>query len=434
MNQESSKHDTGMTRSIERVHEALREGCRVTTDSRDTREGDIFIALPGERHDGNTFAGEAIERGARLAVVNETAGKGERFVTVPDTTRFLQLLARHNRRYLGIPILAITGTNGKTTTKELCRAILSRKFNTVATRGNLNNHIGVPLTILDMNASTSLGIVEMGANHPGEIKVSCDIAGPTHGMITNIGVAHLEGFGSRERIIDAKGELYDFIRTRGGTLFVNARDELLSRLSRGIPTITYGGEVTGQYPFLSCDAGTPARRLHARTRLVGDYNLDNVAAAIAVGTCFDVDPIEITRAIEEYVPSNMRSQLVETARNTIVADAYNANPTSARAAITHFAGMPGKNKTIILGEMLELGERSIEEHDGLLRWIAGVCPCSLLLVGRSFEPLKKGYPRARWFPDARALASYLRRVPLDSSLVLLKGSRGNKLEQLIEYL
>ncbi|MDR2414448.1 MAG: UDP-N-acetylmuramoyl-tripeptide--D-alanyl-D-alanine ligase [Odoribacteraceae bacterium] len=427
----NTRNDQG---NIERVHAALIEGSRVITDSREAREGDIFIALEGERHDGNRFAGEALARGARLVVVNERAGEGERRVVARDTLRFLQQLASHHRRYLGIPVLAITGTNGKTTTKELCNAALSRAFNTVATRGNLNNHIGVPLTLLEMTVSTRVGIVEMGANHPGEIAALCLLAAPDFGIITNIGDAHLEGFGSRENIARAKGELYDFIRARGGTLFVNERDERLARMASGIPSVRYSGQVTGLYPYLTCDASTSLGSLSTRTRLTGGYNADNVAAAVAVGLYFGADPLATRQAIEEYCPSNLRSQLLRGARNTVVLDAYNANPSSMRAAIAHFAGMPGENKLLVLGEMLELGEHAGREHAALLEWIAVHCPCRALLVGEAFAGAGNGYPLARCFPDTSALVDHLRREPLSSSLVLVKGSRGNKLEQIIEYL
>jgi UDP-N-acetylmuramoyl-tripeptide--D-alanyl-D-alanine ligase len=415
---------------IEKVHEAVVEGSRVSTDSREVGEGDVFIALEGERFDGNRFAEEALEKGARWVVTRE--GDGERRVGVGDTTRFLQQLAARHRRYLGIPVLAITGTNGKTTTKELCHAVLSRVFPTVATRGNLNNHIGVPLTLLEMNAETRIGIVEMGANHPGEIAASCILASPELGVITNIGDAHLEGFGSRENIIRAKGELYDYLRERGGMVFVNERDELLTRLSAGIPSARYSGAVVDRYPYLTCEVPAPGGTLAIHTRLVGGYNLDNVAAAMAVGLYFGVDPSVARDAIESYTPSNLRSQLVRGARNTIILDAYNANPSSMREAIGHFAGMPGDNKLLVLGEMLELGGRSEHEHEALLEWIAVACPCRVLLVGHSFEGPGNNSTFARWFPDAEALIEELRRV--DSCLVLVKGSRGNKLEQVIEYL
>jgi UDP-N-acetylmuramoyl-tripeptide--D-alanyl-D-alanine ligase len=381
------------------------------------------------------------ERGVEEGAVDDGAVEGERRVVVRDTLLFLQQLARHHRRRLGIPILGITGTNGKTTTKELCHAVLSRAFNTAATRGNLNNHIGVPLTLLSMGPSTRLGIVEMGANHPGEIRALCAIAGPDHGIITNIGEAHLEGFGSREAIIRAKNELYDFIRDRGGTLFVNGRDALLARLSRGIPSVTYGGEgcfasgeVKQLYPYLTCDMNTPRGHLYIRTRLIGGYNLDNVMAAVAVGLHFGVDPLLIREAIEGYTPSNLRSQLLQSGSNTIILDAYNANPSSMRVAIDHFAGMPGENKLLILGEMRELGDQSERAHADLLAWIEAAGLHRVILVGQSFETLKNNHTFARWFQDTGALMEFLKQHPVHSSLILIKGSRGNKLEHVVEYL
>jgi UDP-N-acetylmuramoyl-tripeptide--D-alanyl-D-alanine ligase len=426
---------------IEKVYASFAGGCRVVTDSREVKEGDIFIALKGEHHDGNLFAGMAIERGARHVVTEAAGDSGDRWVTVPDPLLFLQRLARHHRRQLGLPVLGITGTNGKTTTKELCRAVLSRKFETAATRGNLNNHIGVPLTLLEMTASTRFGIVEMGANHPGEIATLCAIAEPDYGLITNIGQAHMEGFGSRENIIRAKNELYDFIREHGGTLFVNGADELLARLSRGCNAVIYGGEeglARGKarelYPYLTCDLCLPGGCFHARTRLVGGYNLDNVLAAVAVGLHLGVDPRDAVEAIEAYAPANARSQLLQGKRNTIILDAYNANPSSMNAAITHFAGMPGENKLLVLGEMLELGDHAAAAHDELLARVDALGLHRVILVGRSFESLQNKYTFARRFRDTGELADFLRRHPVHSSLVLVKGSRGNKLEQIIEYL
>lgn len=434
--------------TIKRIYEAFCRGGRITTDSRDIQAGDIFIALKGESHDGNTFAEKAIASGAAYAIVDEAEhADGTRRLLVPDGLQFLQQLARHHRRQLKIPILGITGTNGKTTTKELCHAVLSKKYRTTATKGNLNNHIGVPLTLLSMTAETQFGIVEMGANHPGEIQTLCDIAEPDYGIITNIGSAHLEGFGNQENIVRTKRALYEAVNARHGTLFVNGRDALLTaqtaelhpRLQARI--VTYGtdscfanGEIAQSVPFLVFTLKTSKGHLYVRTKLIGGYNFDNAMAATAVGLYFDIDPLDIQAAIEGYSPSNMRSQLLKTTRNTVILDAYNANPSSMAVAIENFGEIRHPRKIIIAGEMRELGADTANAHRKVLEQIKRLAIPQTFTVGKAFKAVAEDFPGVTRFEDTDALVCFLKQHPVSDAFLLVKGSRGNKLEQIIEYL
>lgn len=428
--------------TITTVYKIFSEGGCIRTDSREVKNGDVFIALKGENYNGNAFAEKALEQGASLAVIDDNAYAGDkRCLPVPDTLQFLQQLARYHRRRLGIPIIGITGTNGKTTTKELCHAVLSQKFKTVATQGNYNNHIGVPLTLLSMNQTTEIGIVEMGANHPGEIKTLCDIAEPDYGIITNIGYAHLEGFGSYENIIKTKTELYEAVKNRRGTLFVHASDELLMQQAGNQSKVTYGhsgcfanGEIMQTVPYLVFVLKSLKGHLYVKTKLIGGYNFDNTMAASAVGLYFHIDLLQIKEAIENYTPSNLRSQLLKTNRNTIILDAYNANPSSMKAAILNFAEMKGKNKLLIIGEMRELGALSEQAHSQLLDLISEKQFPKVILVGENFEMLTNKYTFTTYFKDTEDLIAYMKSLPITDSFILIKGSRGNKLERIVEYL
>lgn len=416
-------------------------GHRVTTDSRQIQKGDVFIALKGENFDGNRYAAEAIQKGAVYSVIDNPDYETEQCLLVQDTLVFLQKLARYHRRQLGIPILGITGTNGKTTTKELCHAVLSRKYKTFATQGNFNNHIGVPLTLLSMDETTEFGIVEMGANHPGEIKTLCDIAEPDYGIITNIGQAHLEGFGTPENIIATKRALYEHVFHKNGKVFVNASDDLLMRLSQGHDRSTYGkdgdllsGEIKQTSPYLVYSIIAPKGQLYIKTHLVGGYNFDNAMAASAVGIHFGIDPLEIQAAIENYHPSNLRSQLLRTASNTVILDAYNANPSSMRVAISNFKEMPGDRKILILGEMLELGAASRQAHEELLKLASDGRFHKIFLIGNNFEHCSDNYNFITWFKDTEALIESLKHDKPEQAFILVKGSRGNRLERIVEYL
>jgi UDP-N-acetylmuramoyl-tripeptide--D-alanyl-D-alanine ligase len=350
-------------------------------------------------------------------------------------------LAHYHRQQLHIPILGITGTNGKTTTKELCHAVLSKKFKTFATQGNFNNHIGVPLTLLSMDETTEFGIVEMGANHPGEIKTLCEIADPDFGIITNIGHAHLEGFGSYENIIATKKALYDYLLPKNGPVFVNTGDPLLMQLSRDHKRYTYGqegdllkGEIKQTVPYLVYSLKTRKGDLYVKTHLVGGYNFDNAMAASAIGMHFGIDPLDIQTAIENYRPSNLRSQLIRSGRNTIILDAYNANPSSMRASVGNFCEMPGEHKVVILGEMLELGTENAAAHEEIVRLTQQGNFDRIFLIGNNFEHCADKCNFITWFKDTESFMEYLKSHPLNDSFIFIKGSRGNKLERIVEYL
>ena len=428
--------------NLENLYHQYIQGHRITTDSRTIHEGDVFIALKGENFNGNNFALQAIEAGASISVSDdETYRNHPKCVWVPDTLRFLQDIATYHRHRLGIPILGITGTNGKTTTKELCNAVLSMKYKTFATQGNFNNHIGVPLTLLSMDESTQFGIVEMGANHPGEIKALCEIADPDYGIITNIGEAHLEGFGSYENIIATKKQLYDHIRAKNGKLFINAEDSLLMELSEGIEKSTYGkngstlkGEIKQSIPFLVYTLRTLKGDLYIRTHLIGGYNFENAMAASCLGIEMGISPLEIQKAIESYQPSNLRSQLIKTSRNTIILDAYNANPSSMKAALNNFKEFRADNKMLILGEMRELGENSVQAHEEIFNLTQNGNFTQIILVGDNFEHYGNSSNFIRHFSTTDELIIWLKEEKIKEACILVKGSRGNKLERIVEYL
>ncbi len=432
---------------IEQIYKIFCQKGRVTTDSRDIQPGDIFIALKGKNHNGNIFAKQAINQGAACAIVDEEEyADGQKCILVPDCLQFLQQLAHHHRKQLNIPILGITGTNGKTTTKELCLAVISQKYKTIATQGNLNNHIGVPLTLLSMPRDTEFGIVEMGANHPGEIKALCDIVEPNLGIITNIGCAHIEGFGSQENIIQTKRALYDAVNRCQGTLFVNGEDNLLMGLTTEpsfskTKIVTYGtqdcftnGEIAQSVPYLVYTLKTRKGHLYIRTKLIGEYNFPNAMAASALGLYFQIDPLSIQSAIENYKPSNMRSQLLKTEKNTVILDAYNANPSSMKVAIDNFGKIQEPHKIIIAGEMKELGDITTSAHRQILQQIKDTNITRAFVVGKVFEGLVHDFPNAMYFEDTDTLAHYLQTNPISSSFILVKGSRGNQLEKIIQYL
>ncbi len=369
----------------------------VTTDSRKVTPGCVFVALKGEHFDGNAFVEQAKAEGAEYVICGENALKE------------LQDLARAWRRALGLPILGITGTNGKTTTKELCAAVLSTKYNLYYTQGNLNNQLGVPLTLLSITSAHEMAIVEMGASHPGDIKELVDIAEPDFGLITNVGKAHLQGFGSFEGVMATKAELYDYLRTHGGYCFRNTDNPYLAQMAGDLKTVAYQ---TGMMP--------------EGTHLVGAYNAENISAAICVGKHFGISEEEALAAIRAYVPSNNRSQFMQTERNALVVDAYNANPTSMQAAINAFKG-----NCYILGAMRELGDYSHLEHQNIVNMLLERKADKVLLVGEEYKQTTAPYPI---FDDVEALCEYLQKEPLIGYHVLLKGSRSNQLEKVIPLL
>lgn len=421
---------------------SLVQGHRVTTDTRNIATGDVFFALKGENFDGNTFAKQAIEAGACMAIIdNPEYAELPRTLLVENTLHTLQQVAAYHRHILGIPIIGITGTNGKTTTKELCHAVLSQKFNTVATKGNLNNHIGVPLTLLSMDSTTQLGIVEMGANHPGEIEFLCNIADPDFGLITNIGEAHIEGFGSKQAIIETKTALYRHVAAKGGKVFVNSTDQLLIEQASGIEQETYGdtgtiakGQLMQSIPSMVLDLHTPHGHRYIKTNLIGGYNYHNAMAAAALGRYFEINDDKIVAAIEQYTPGNMRSQLIKSESNTIVLDAYNANPTSMNVAVSNFANIQNPKKIVILGEMRELGHREADAHAELVNLVLEQDFHKIYFVGKPFEIHKDRASNIIWSANTDTLIELLKIEKPENSIIFVKGSRGNRLERIVEYL
>ena len=407
-------------KTIERLYEVFCASKGVQTDSRKVQEGEIFFALRGDNFDGNRYAAAALEKGAVAAVVDdESVATDERYVVVHDVLTALQELAHHHRTRLTIPFLAITGTNGKTTTKELTAAVLSKRYRTCYTQGNLNNHIGVPLTLLSIPANAEFAIIEMGASAQGEIALLASIAAPDFGLITNIGRAHLEGFGGVEGIRKGKGELYDFLARNGGTALYRKEDEVLGMMV----TERVGLQGVG-YATALADG--------VKSSLVGDYNRFNIAAALAVGEHFGVAKEDALRAIAEYLPSNNRSQSQKTERNLLTVDCYNANPSSMGVAIANHAASSHAeypHKVMILGDMLELGEWSAEEHERILREALASDAERVLLVGRNFMQTTEGDERVERFATAEELGEWLERASLVGAFVLVKGSRGVGLER-----
>jgi UDP-N-acetylmuramoyl-tripeptide--D-alanyl-D-alanine ligase len=417
---------------------------RISIDSRQPQQGAVFFALQGERLDGNRYAADALTNGAAYAVVdNPDVVKDDRYLLVPDTLQSLQSLAQRHRRGLTARVLAITGSNGKTTTKELITAVLSTTFSTVSTRGNLNNHIGVPLTILSANSDTEMLVVEMGANHIGEIARLCEIAAPDSGIITNIGKAHLEGFGSLEGVKTAKRELYTYLSTNpSNTIIYHHDDDTLRALAEplAVDKLRYGTSaevmVRGRMPAsgfqLLVEWENPTPPLSIRTQLVGSYNFANVMAAIATGIHFGVSPAKIVDALQGYTPANHRSQYIDTGRNRVVADCYNANPASMHEAIRHFLDSSTGIRTLILGDMLELGSYSREEHQKVLDMIRGL-DCTALLAGPIFASLHPAN-NTLLFNDVEALSAWISHHPIVDHAVLIKGSRGIRLEKVLDLL
>ena len=370
----------------------------VTTDSRNCPEGSLFIALKGESFNGNAFAGKALETGCAYAVIDESeyAIEGDqRYILVDDCLQTLQQLANYHRRQLGTRVIGITGTNGKTTTKELISAVLSQSHNILYTLGNLNNHIGVPSTLLRLKAEHDLAVIEMGANHPGEIKFLSEIVEPDCGIITNVGKAHLEGFGSFEGVIKTKGELYDFLRKKeGSTVFIHHDNAYLMNIAEGLNLIPYGteddlyvnGRITGNSPYLTFEwkAGKDGKSYQVQTQLIGEYNFPNALAAITIGRFFGVEDTKINEALAGYTPQNNRSQLKKTDDNTLIIDAYNANPTSMMAALQNFRNMEVPHKMLILGDMRELGAESAAEHQKIADYLKECAFEKVWLVGDQF--------------------------------------------------
>jgi len=416
---------------------------KISTDSRHIEKDSLFFALKGENFNGNTYAAVALQKGAAYSIIDEEVSEmDDRYILVEDVLVTLQQLATYHRLEINIPIIAITGTNGKTTTKELVAAVLSKKFRVDCTKGNLNNHIGVPLTLLSMNASTQIGVVEMGANHPGEITTLCEIALPNFGLITNVGMAHLEGFGSFEGVKQTKAELYRFVEETEGMVFVNTSNSLLKEMAGAVKRISYKtltegegieGELMQSAPFMVFQVKFPKGWLYIKTNLAGGYNLENALAAVCIGNYFGVDPLEIKEAIETYKPSNNRSQFVKTEHNLLLMDAYNANPTSMEAALENFEAFDAPLKGVILGDMFELGEASHNEHQKIADKLATMNFSTIILVGKEFAGCQ--VPSSFLvFEDNTLLINYIKSTKPQGYLFLVKGSRGMKLENVADKL
>lgn len=432
---------------IEELYRIFTANPIVTTDSRNCPEGSIFFALKGDTFNGNEYAVQALQKGCSYAVVDEWLpemdGCKAQLMRVEDVLVTLQQLARYHRRVLKTPVIGITGTNGKTTTKELISAVLKKKYNVLYTQGNFNNHIGVPKTLLQLTSEHELAVVEMGANHPGEIKTLVDIAEPNFGIITNVGKAHLLGFGSFEGVIRTKGELYDFIREHHGKVFINSRNEYLMNISDGLELIKYADD--GNY--ISCDPFL-CLKWHDKTintHLIGGYNIDNALAAATIGSYFGVDDDDVCDALSEYVPSNNRSQFKKTDSNNLIVDAYNANPTSMMAALDNFSKMNVSNKLAILGDMKELGGVSVDEHVKILKFLSD-SQIDVWVVGSEFrsavdlcrhsddEKLSCYAAKVMCFEDVESVKQYISgNKPLNKT-ILVKGSNSTRLFTLPDLL
>ena len=424
---------------IDALYKIFLECTGISTDTRTLKKGNLFFALKGDNFNGNVYAKKALEAGASCAVVDdETYVKGKDYFLVENVLQTLQELATHHRQVLKLPIIALTGSNGKTTTKELINAVLSKRYNTVATKGNLNNHIGVPLTLLSMSKETELGIVEMGANHIGEIKNLCHIAQPNYGYITNFGKAHLEGFGSEEGIIQGKSELYKYLKAKDGLIFYNEDDKLQYKLTRNANTFSFGKDKTANVsvhlkdatPFVNVQLG----EAEINSQLIGIYNASNIAAAVAIGNYFEVDRSAIKSAIEAYTPANNRSQIIKKEALTIILDAYNANPTSMMAALENIERLEAPYKTVILGDMFELGQYSEAEHQAIAEQAKSYHFDSVILVGEHFKNTDIEGDSIQKYRSTEDFLNTLDRGAFTSGVLLIKGSRGMALERVLDHL
>jgi UDP-N-acetylmuramoyl-tripeptide--D-alanyl-D-alanine ligase len=424
---------------IATIYQHFQKAYKITTDSRKVEQDAVFFALKGENFDANDFALQVAEAGVASLVVadRKELPQHERILIVDDSLKTLQNLAAYHRQQSRATVLSITGTNGKTTTKELVSAVLAKKYRIIHTQGNLNNHIGVPLTLLTIKPETEIAVVEMGASHPGEIDFLCKIADPDYGLITNVGKAHLEGFGSFEGVIKTKTELYRHIKSQGKAVFVNQGNPLLWEQSEGQNRISYGRHCAADAPVApgQCNPFLSViwRKHLIQTHLVGSYNFENVAAAIGVGQYFGVDEDAIIEALEQYTPTNSRSQVIETTKNHIIMDAYNANPTSMRAALINFASICGDEHLLILGDMRELGTASEEEHRNILGLMKELGFKEALLVGSNFCAYNKN-PDWLTFENVKELCQHLENKPISGKTILIKGSHSVQLEKVLPLL
>lgn len=413
------------------LYNLYRQHFLADTDTRNIRKNTLFFALKGDNFNGNTFAEQALKLGASYAVVDEAAYKtSEHIILVDDVLKTLQELANFHRKQLQLPIIGLTGSNGKTTTKELMQVVLSKNFNVVATKGNLNNHIGVPLTLLSMTDKTELGIVEMGANHQKEIEFLCTICEPDFGYITNFGKAHLEGFGGVAGVIKGKSELYTYLKENNKTVFVNTADAIQVEKTKNINAVSFNAD---EIQFLEVNPFVQLsyKNKPIQSNLIGKYNYTNIAAAITIGEYFKVSETAIKEAIESYVPTNNRSQLIQTKNNTIILDAYNANPSSMQVALENFEALKAVSKVLILGDMFELGNESVPEHQAIADLVSALNFKEAFFVGENFYHTKTNKPKFKTYQD---LEDFLKKNPLENQSILIKGSRGMRLERILEVI
>ncbi|MEO8932683.1 MAG: UDP-N-acetylmuramoyl-tripeptide--D-alanyl-D-alanine ligase [Xanthomarina sp.] len=422
---------------IEHLHQLFLKHPSVSTDTRKIAENDLYFALKGDHFNGHAFTKQALENGASYCIIDEEAyAINKQCILVTDVLKTLQDLAKFHRKYLNLPIIALTGSNGKTTTKELIHAVLSQKYKTSATIGNLNNHIGVPLTLLKMTKNTEIGIVEMGANHPKEIAFLCQIALPDYGLITNFGKAHLEGFGSMEGVIKAKSELYEHLIAHKKTIFINSNDSIQLEKSQGTTTLSLGQNKTDDF-IIHFKSAQPKVTLiynnkEINSQLIGEYNFNNISVAIALGAYFKVDDLQIKAAIESYIPQNNRSQVVEKGSTKIILDAYNANPSSMTVALQNFGKLETENKIAILGDMFELGKDAKNEHLAIAELANSLNIPRIIFIGENFYNALPGTNETyKSFKEFQELFNF---KTLKKSALLIKGSRGMALERILNLL
>jgi UDP-N-acetylmuramoyl-tripeptide--D-alanyl-D-alanine ligase len=425
---------------IKEIHKLFLISNDIVIDTRKVKQKSFFVAIKGEKHDANSFAKEAIEKGAIYAIIdNPDYYIDHRTIIVQNSLVTLQELAKYHRNYLKLPIIALTGSNGKTTTKELIQAVLSKKYKTKATLGNLNNHIGVPLTILSFNSETEIGIVEMGANHQKEIQFLCEITNPDFGYITNFGKAHLEGFGGVEGVIKGKSEMFDYIRLNDKKVFVNIDDKIQEVKTRDLNRITFSTEIDKANVFIKSITANPLVNIHfnnlvIKSHLIGLYNANNINASITIGHYFGVSDEDIKSSIESYIPDNNRSQLLSKNTNEIILDAYNANPSSMLVALENFLQLVKTNKVIIIGDMFELGKESIEEHKSIVEYLKNEEETICHFIGKDFYLNKNSKNNHSFYKDFESFVFFLTENHFSNKTILIKGSRGMALERVLDYI
>jgi UDP-N-acetylmuramoyl-tripeptide--D-alanyl-D-alanine ligase len=426
--------------TLAEIHNLFLQSSGVVIDTRKIETNSFFVAIKGERYDANTFTKEALEKGSSFAIIdNKDYYIDERTILVDNSLTTLQELAKYHRTYLAIPIIALTGSNGKTTTKELIQVVLSKKFNTKATYGNLNNHIGVPLTLLSFNNKTEIGIVEMGANHQKEIEFLCELAKPDFGYITNFGKAHLEGFGGVEGVIKGKSEMYNYLLSNKKKVFVNFDDPIQEEKTKEIERITFSQINNTCTIFIKKTTANPLVNVKYKntvinSRLIGLYNANNINAAITIGSYFGINDTDIKAAIESYIPENNRSQLLSKNSNEIILDAYNANPSSMKVALENFLQLDNPNKIIIIGDMFELGDESLKEHKSIVDYLNKTDNVKYYFIGKDFYSNKIDKQNFTFYKDFESLTNYLKDNSFSNKMILIKGSRGMALERTLDYI